>query len=104
MDMKFARGLVAMALSFAAAAASAQTTADLRNDAATPGDVTTYGMGWSLQRHTPLKQITPANVEAAGAGVEPQPGQLGQRVEPAAGDRRRRCTWPRTRTPSRSTR
>ena len=63
MDMKFARGLTAMALSFAAAAASAQTPADLRNDAATPGDVTTYGMGWSLQRHTPLKQITPANVK-----------------------------------------
>jgi alcohol dehydrogenase (cytochrome c) len=63
MDMKFARGLAAMALSLAAAAASAQTTADLRNDAATPGDVTTYGMGWSLQRHTPLKQITPANAK-----------------------------------------
>jgi alcohol dehydrogenase (cytochrome c) len=63
MDLKFARGLAAMALSFAAAAASAQSTADLRNDAATPGDVTTYGMGWSLQRHTPLKQITPANAK-----------------------------------------
>ena len=63
MDLKFARGLAAMALSLAAAAASAQSTADLRNDAATPGDVTTYGMGWSLQRHTPLKQITPANAK-----------------------------------------
>lgn len=63
MDMKFARGLSAMALSFAAAAASAQSAADLRNDAATPGDVTTYGMGWSLQRHTPLRQITPANAK-----------------------------------------
>ena len=63
MDLKFARGLAAMALSLAAAAASAQSTADLRNDAATPGDVTTYGMGWSLQRHTPLKRITPANVK-----------------------------------------
>ena len=60
MDLKFARGLAAMALSLAAAAASAQSTADLRNDAATPGDVTTYGMGWSLQRHTPLKRITEA--------------------------------------------
>ncbi len=63
MDLKFARGLAAMALSFAAAAASAQSTADLRNDAATSGDVTTYGMGWSLQRHTPLRQITPANAK-----------------------------------------
>jgi alcohol dehydrogenase (cytochrome c) len=65
MDLKFACGLAAMALSFAAAAAAAstQSTADLRNDGATPGDVTTYGMGWSLQRHTPLKQITPANAK-----------------------------------------
>lgn len=63
MDLKFARGLAAMALSLVAAAAAAQSTADLRNDAATPGDVTTYGMGWSLQRHTPLKQITPANAK-----------------------------------------
>ncbi len=63
MDLKFARGLAATALSLAAAAVSAQSTADLRNDAATPGDVTPYGLGWSLQRHTPLKQITPANAK-----------------------------------------
>jgi hypothetical protein len=25
------------------------------------GDVTTYGMGWSQQRHSPLKQIDPGN-------------------------------------------
>jgi alcohol dehydrogenase (cytochrome c) len=46
----------------AAATASAQSLTDLRNDAATPGDVTTYGMGWGQQRHTPLAQITPANI------------------------------------------
>lgn len=41
---------------------AAQTLDDLRRDAATPGNVTTYGMGWSQQRHSPLTQITPANV------------------------------------------
>jgi alcohol dehydrogenase (cytochrome c) len=48
----------------ALAPAAAQTLADLRNDAATPSDVTTYGMGWAQQRHTPLAQITPANVKS----------------------------------------
>jgi len=41
----------------------AQSLNDLRQDAATPGDVTTYGMGWGQQRHTPLKQINPGNVK-----------------------------------------
>ena len=51
-----------VALLTAAAGSSAQSLADLRNDAATPGDVTTYGMGWSQQRHSTLRQITPDNV------------------------------------------
>ena len=55
------RGLAATMLSAVAAAATAQTLADLRNDAATPGDVTTYGMGWSQQRHSPLRQIDAGN-------------------------------------------
>ncbi len=62
MDKTLVRGLAGMALSCALTVTHAQTITDLRNDAATPGDVTTYGMGWSLQRHSPLKQITPANV------------------------------------------
>ncbi len=53
----------AAALVAAAGTASAQSLADLRNDAATPGDVTTYGMGWGQQRHTTLREITPANVK-----------------------------------------
>jgi alcohol dehydrogenase (cytochrome c) len=53
--------LAAVAFALAAAPASAQSLADLKNDAATPKDVTTYGMGWHQQRHSPLKQITPAN-------------------------------------------
>lgn len=56
------RALLGIAL-LSSSAAFAQTLADLRNDAATPADVTTYGMGWSQQRHSPLKQITPANVK-----------------------------------------
>ena len=55
-------GLTALC-ALAVGAASAQTIADLRNDAATPGDVTTYGMGWSQQRHAGGRQITPANAK-----------------------------------------
>src|SRR5690242_11320742 len=54
---------LAALVALAAGAVQAQTLADLRNDAATPADVLTYGMGWAQQRHTPLKQITPANVK-----------------------------------------
>ena len=55
--------LLAFPLAVAAACAGAQSLPDLRNDAATPGDVTTYGMGWAQQRHTSLSQITPGNVK-----------------------------------------
>lgn len=54
---------VAAALAAAAGSAGAQSLADLRNDAATPGDVTTYGMGWGQQRHSTLREITPGNVK-----------------------------------------
>jgi alcohol dehydrogenase (cytochrome c) len=43
--------------------AQAQTVSDLRNDASTPGDVTTYGMGYGQQRHTSLTQVSPTNVQ-----------------------------------------
>ncbi|MEY2690434.1 MAG: hypothetical protein RL375_4634 [Pseudomonadota bacterium] len=62
MDKRWTRSLAAAVLSGAAAWASAQTLGDLRNDAATPGDVTTYGMGWGQQRHSALKQIDAGNV------------------------------------------
>ena len=45
------RRLVATLLALAAAPLAAQSLADLRNDAATPGNVTTYGMGWAQHRH-----------------------------------------------------
>ncbi len=44
-------------------AGHAQALADLRNDAVTPGDVTTYGLGWSQQRYSPLQQISAASVK-----------------------------------------
>ncbi|MBI5790103.1 MAG: PQQ-dependent dehydrogenase, methanol/ethanol family [Rhodocyclales bacterium] len=62
------KALFAVPLCLALAGASvplfAQSLTDLRNDAATPGDVTTYGMGWGQQRHSTLKQVTPANVKS----------------------------------------
>ena len=62
MPTTLSRAGLAALLALASATASAQTLNDLRNDAATPGDVTTYGMGWGQQRHATGKQITPANV------------------------------------------
>jgi alcohol dehydrogenase (cytochrome c) len=56
-------GVLAGVLCIAAAGVGAQSLADLRNDAATPGNVTTYGMGWGQQRFSPLRQITPGNVK-----------------------------------------
>jgi alcohol dehydrogenase (cytochrome c) len=64
--MRSAIQRTALAVAFATAAltsAQAQSLADLRNDASTTGNVTTYGMGWSQQRHAPLRQITPASVK-----------------------------------------
>ena len=52
-----------LALTLGAPFASAQSLADLSNDAKTAGDVTTYGMGWGQQRYSPLKQITVANAK-----------------------------------------
>src|SRR5471030_1638314 len=43
-------------------AVRAQTLDDLRKDHATPGDVLTYGMGYSNQRYSPLKRIDKRNV------------------------------------------
>lgn len=43
--------------------AGAQTLDVLARDAATPGDVATYGMGWEQQRHSTLKGINVGNVK-----------------------------------------
>ena len=50
-----------MAVTMLAGSVAAQSLSELRNDAASPQDVTTYGMGWGQQRHSTLKQVTPAN-------------------------------------------
>jgi alcohol dehydrogenase (cytochrome c) len=57
-----AAGLAGL-LCMAALPAPAQSLADLANDAATPGNVSTYGMGWGQQRHSTSKQLTPGNVK-----------------------------------------
>ena len=56
------------------------------NDAATPGDVLTYGMGPRAQRFSPLRQIDAGNVAklvpafAASLGGEKQRGQEAQPI------------------------
>jgi alcohol dehydrogenase (cytochrome c) len=58
------RKVVALLVSvFAASVGVAQTINDLRQDAQTPGDITTYGMGWAQQRHASGTQITPENAK-----------------------------------------
>ena len=52
-------GLIAVAIF---SGAQAQGLDALKNDAATPGDVLTYGMGYNNQRYSPLKQINTKNV------------------------------------------
>ncbi|OYU10644.1 MAG: PQQ-dependent dehydrogenase, methanol/ethanol family [Comamonadaceae bacterium PBBC1] len=52
-------GLIAAAIF---SGAQAQGLDALKNDATTPGDVLTYGMGYNNQRYSPLKQINTKNV------------------------------------------
>jgi alcohol dehydrogenase (cytochrome c) len=56
---RLAGGLMALAIF---SGAQAQGLDALKNDAATPGDVLTYGMGYNNQRYSPLKQINTKNV------------------------------------------
>ncbi len=63
MKQPFLKTLMGHVLALGCGLSAAQSIADLRNDAATPGDVTTYGMGWGQQRHTPLTSMTPANAK-----------------------------------------
>lgn len=51
------------ALAAAAGVAGAQTLTDLRNDATITTAVNTYGMGWSQQRYSPLKQVSTSTVK-----------------------------------------
>ena len=54
--------LLTLLLTSIPAFAASPTEKDLLNDAATPGNITTYGGGYNLQRHSPLKQIDRSNV------------------------------------------
>jgi len=56
---RLAGGLIAAAIF---SGAQAQGLDALKNDATTPGDVLTYGMGYNNQRYSPLKQINTKNV------------------------------------------
>jgi alcohol dehydrogenase (cytochrome c) len=57
------RIFMALALAAAPAALTAQTAQDLIRDQDTPGNVLTYGMGYGLQRFSPLTQIGKASVK-----------------------------------------
>lgn len=68
----------------AMAAGSKVTWDDIRNDAKTPGDVLTYGLGLKAQRHSTLKNINVDNVAnlvpawSFSFGCEKQRGQESQ--------------------------
>ena len=53
----------AAAMVMLAGVASAQTLDELRNDGKNTDNVLTYGMGYSLNRYSPLKQINKATVK-----------------------------------------
>ena len=57
------RALSGLVLVAGCSLAVAQTLADLRNDATNTSDVATYGMGWSQQRYSPLKQVSTVSVK-----------------------------------------
>src|SRR5215212_10024476 len=54
---------LAAALSVCVAATHAQTAEELLNDGKNPDNVTTYGMGYDLKRHSALRQINTSNVK-----------------------------------------
>jgi alcohol dehydrogenase (cytochrome c) len=55
-------GVAALTAAFATAAL-AQSLDELKNDEKTPGDVLVYGMGYSGDRYSPLKQVNKDNVK-----------------------------------------
>ena len=73
-----------MSVSFAATANANVTEADLANDAATPENVLTNGMGRDLQRYSPMDTLNKSNVKnlvpawAFSFGGEKQRGQESQ--------------------------
>src|ERR1700724_1890277 len=55
--------IAALAVFFFMISASAQTLDELRGDGQNTENVLTYGMGYSLHRYSPLKQIDTSNVK-----------------------------------------
>ena len=78
--------ILGLAIAAAPLLAEGPTDADLMYDAATPGDVLTYGMGPQAQRFSPLKAINASNVAklvpafASSLGGEKQRGQEAQPI------------------------
>jgi alcohol dehydrogenase (cytochrome c) len=58
-----AAACAASALLMLALPAFGQSLEDLKNDGQNPDNVLTYGMGYSLHRYSPLKQIDKSNVK-----------------------------------------
>ena len=75
---------LALAVATAASGAAAQSLADLRNDAATPANVTTYGMGWGQQRYSPLRQINEHTRRTSPPAVRERPNMLGTARSPTS--------------------
>ena len=55
--------IAALAICLIGSAASAQTLDDLKNDGRNTDNILTYGMGYSQQRHSPLKEINKTTVK-----------------------------------------
>ena len=79
-------------------ALQAQTLDALKADGKTPGDVLTYGMGYSNQRYSALKQIntqTVANLTPAWSyslNKSPAPAGATRRLSPVSPNARARAT------------
>lgn len=63
MHSTFTRLALGLSFALAATAGGAQSLDDLKRDAASPGDVTTYGMGWSQQRYSALDKINKGSIK-----------------------------------------
>jgi alcohol dehydrogenase (cytochrome c) len=85
MNLKLLPALIALGLA-AAGSHAAVTDQMIENDAKTPGDILSWGLGTQGQRYSPLKQVTTANVAklapawAFSFGGEKQRGQESQPV------------------------
>jgi alcohol dehydrogenase (cytochrome c) len=85
MNLKLLPALIALGLA-ATGAHAVVTDQMIENDAKTPGDILSWGLGTQGQRYSPLKQVTPANVArlapvwAFSFGGEKQRGQESQPV------------------------